>query len=114
MKATMEQITAGAMAYIENEVQPHLPSDGLPGFGVGFVATLAMSRAGAILRQLLDLPAVAMLDIVDKDGKVDIDSIYDAAMASMPESGLQVTLFKNTIKFHRNDIKKLRDMIAQQ
>lgn len=113
-KATLDQVTAGVMRYFEAEVQPHLPSDGLRGFGVGFASVLALSRVGDIIRSISTHPAVAMLGVVDPDGRVDIDALYKAASQAMPPDGVQVGVLGHQLRFHAEDLKKLRDMIAQQ
>lgn len=113
-KVSMEQITAGVMAYFESEVQPLLPNDGLPGFGVGFISTLVAARSGAVIKRLLAHPAIAMLEVADENGMIDIDELYDAAMAAMPESGVQINVLQNTIRFQRGDVKRLREMIVKQ
>lgn len=113
-KVPMDKVTQGVITYFEDEVMPHLPNTGWQGFGIGFVSTLALSRIGSIMQQLTAHPVVAMLEIVDADGRVDVDELYKAAMQAMPEEGMQIGVLGHQLKFKRDDVKKLRDMIMQQ
>jgi hypothetical protein len=113
-KLPLEKVTAGVITYFEQEVQPHLPSDGLKGFGIGFASTLALSRVGSIIRQAAMHPAVALLDVIDDKGNVDVEELYRAAMQAMPEEGIQFGVLGQQLRFYRDDLKKLHDMILQQ
>ena len=110
----LDKVTSGVITYFEHEVQPHLPNDGWQGFGLGFASTLLLSRIGGIIKQLAAHPAAAMLEIVDADGRVDIEELYKAAVQAMPQEGMQIGVLGHQLRFNRDDLKKLRDMIVQQ
>jgi hypothetical protein len=108
MKVSFDRLNEGVRQYVQAEILPSLPSQGIQGFGVGFAATLAMNRIETILRQLLANPAVAMLGIVDESGMIDLDAIRDAATQAMPGAGIKVPIIGQlSLSFDSSDVDKL-------
>lgn len=112
MRISINLIERGITEFAESEILPHLPSDGVAGFGIGVAAALAISRVGQLIDQLAKNPAISMLGIVDDDG-VDIDALYEAAVSAMPDKGLHVDIGKHRLKFGKSDLEKLYSMIVR-
>lgn len=72
---TKEKLIAGALAYIDREVLPHLPE--LKAIAVAGVVTLYAQKAPDYITNLEKAPAVQALGVI-KDGSVDEDAIYNA------------------------------------
>lgn len=111
---SMSQVSSGVRSFVQGELLPHLPTDGWQGFGVGFVSAITMQKVDGIIQRLMQHPVVAMLDVVDSDGMVDIDTVYEAAQQAMPDSGISLSLLGQKITFHQNDLRKLYDHIIRQ
>lgn len=88
----IDMIERGLARYLENELIPKLPRDGLKGFGIGVAATLAIRRSGDILRGMIDKPIVKTMGLVDDDGAIDIDTVLEAVAENVPPTGVLIDL----------------------
>lgn len=114
MTVPMNDVISGITAYFRTEVMPHLPTDGVKGFGVGFAAALAINRIEKIIRQLAGIPVVAMLGVIDDNDMVDIDALREAALQTMPEDGLSIQITgQHRITFGNDDVQKLYNLITR-
>lgn len=75
---TLNQVQTGLMKYIDNDVLTHLT--GIKKVGLGLYSSLAASNVASTILKYKDHPAVSVLDVMDADGNVDIDKIYQAAL----------------------------------
>ena len=73
---TMNQVKNGLVKYIDTEVMPHLT--GFRKIGLGAYTALAAENSVGMISKYKDHPAVQLLDVIDKDGNVDIDKLYQA------------------------------------
>lgn len=114
MLVPMNDVINGITAFFRTEVLPHLPTDGVKGFGVGFAAALAINRIEKIIRQLIGLPVVAMLGVVDDGDMVDIEALREAALQAMPDDGLGIQITpQHRITFGADDVNKLYKLITR-
>lgn len=105
--ATMNQVKNGLVRYIDNEILPHLT--GAKRIGLGIYTALAAESLEKTIMQYATNPAVAMLDVIDKSGNVDVAKLYKAA-APFFGDGVKQTLtipFIGDFSFDRNDLEKL-------
>lgn len=74
---TTIQAKNGLVKYIDNDMLPHLT--GVKKIGLGIYTALAADNLVNAMEKYREHPAVAMLGVVDADGNIDIDRLYQAA-----------------------------------
>ena len=75
---SMDQVKNGLIRYIESDIMPHL--DGIKKIALGLYTGLAADNAVKMALQYTQHPAVAMLNVIDEAGNVDIDKLYNAVL----------------------------------
>ncbi len=111
MTVTIEQAMRGAMRYADNEVIPHLP--GGKGIGAGIALALIMDGGRSRILALREHPAVKLMQLMDEQGNIDLDRLYNAARPKF-ENKLSVSVpFIGELKFDQNDIDKLYKYIQE-
>ena len=95
---TIDQAMRGVAQYADNEIIPHLPT----GKGIG---------AGIALK---DHPAVQMMGIMDAEGNIDLDRLYNAARTQVDGKKIPVTIpIIGELRFDVNDIDRLYKYIQE-
>lgn len=113
--ATIEQVEAGIIKYIDNEIAPkipvHVPNGQLK--KVVFLAGAAYAvRKG--LRQYAAHPSLVQMGAVDADGNVDVDGILEAAKGAVPETGFKATVpVLGDLTFYGEDLERLAAYIKE-
>lgn len=103
---SLDQAMRGAQRFAEQEVLPHLPT--AQGIGAGIALTLIMDGNRDKLLALRDNAAVQMMGVMDADGNVDIDRLYNAARARFADKKLPVRIpLLGELKFDVSDVDKL-------
>lgn len=111
MTVTIDQAMRGAMRYADNEVIPHLP--GGKGIGAGIMLALIMEGSREKILALREHPAVKLMQIMDEQGNIDLDRLYNAARPKF-ENKLSVSVpFIGELKFDQNDVDKLYKCIQE-
>lgn len=90
--AEIRKIEAGIARYIDTELIPKLPDDGIKRVGVGIVSGLIAKRGGLMLEQLAKNPTLQMLTIADSTGGLDVGLLYEVAKEKVPAKGVSVVL----------------------
>ena len=85
---TMQQVKTGLVKYIDTDVLPHLT--GIKKLGLGVYTALAANNVVDLIEKYRDHPAVAVLDVIDTDGNVDIDKLYQAIAPQFANGEKQV------------------------
>ena len=80
-----EQILNGIIRYFDFEVAPKIPM--LARWGGGAVFTIAAAKVDKLYDWLSNNAIAKLLDVVDKDGRPDIDLIADAFAQSAQKYG---------------------------
>ena len=108
---TCEQIKAGIGDWLSMKIMPRL--DGKRQFVLGMAYALCAGKLDEIIAKN---DTVRALGIVDAQGCVDIDALYNAAHAQMQAQGkltLEIPLL-GSFAFDSGDLRELRDCIARQ
>ena len=111
MTVTIDQAMRGAVRFSDNEIIPHLP--GGKGIGAGIALALIMDGGRSRILALRDHPAVKLMQIMDEQGNIDLDRLYNAARPKF-ENKLSVSVpFIGELKFDQNDVDKLYKYIQE-
>ena len=111
MTVTIDQAMRGAVRFADNEIIPHLP--GGKGIGAGIALALIMDGGRSRILALRDHPAVKLMQIMDEQGNIDLDRLYNAARPKF-ENRLSVSVpFIGELKFDQNDVDKLYKYIQE-
>ena len=106
--ADIRTIETGIARYIDAELIPKLPDDGLKRFGIGMVSGLVAKRGGMILEHVAKMPILQMLTVVDSSGGLDVGLLYEIAKEKVPSAGMNIEVpFVGKIKMYPADIEKL-------
>jgi hypothetical protein len=102
----IEQVKQGFARYVDAEFTNKMT--GISRWLVGGVAGIAILRAENIYNHLKDMPFIKMLDVVDENGMIDIDIIYNAFLdqARRGEAVIDMPMVGQT-KFNEHDIEML-------
>jgi hypothetical protein len=108
---TIDQAMRGAAKFADNEIIPHLPTG--KGIGAGIALALIMDGGKAQLLKLRENPAVKMMGVMDEDGNIDLDRLYNAARPRF-ENKLTVSVpLLGDLRFDQNDVDKLYRYIQE-
>ena len=111
MTVTIDQAMRGAVRFADNEIIPHLP--GGNGIGAGIALALIMDGGRRRILALRDHPAVKLMQIMDEQGNIDLDLLYNAARPKF-ENKLSVSVpLIGELKFDQNDVDKLYKYIQE-
>lgn len=105
---TIGQIEKGVASYLDAELMPNFPNDGIQKVLAGTVIGLAIRKSGSIIQSFSDNQYVKMLGIMDDEGNVDLDLLKDEFKKNISENGfvLDIPMF-GTMTFHKADVDKL-------
>lgn len=105
---TIEQIEQGVASYLDAELMPNFPADGLQKVLAGTALSIAIRKGGNLMIGLKDNPTIKMLEIMDDQGNIDIDMIKDEFKKNVPDSGFVVELpIFGKMTFHKSDVDTL-------
>ena len=109
---TIDQAMRGAAKYADNEIIPHLPTG--KGIAAGVALALILDGGKSRILALKDHPAVQMMGVMDAEGNVDIDRLYNAARPRFDGQKLPVTVpIIGELRFDVNDVDKLYRYIQE-
>ena len=109
---TIDQAMRGVAQYADNEIIPHLPTG--KGIGAGIALALILDGGKNRILALKDHPAVQMMGVMDADGNIDLDRLYNAARPRFDGQKLPVTVpIIGELRFDVSDLDKLYRYIQE-
>ena len=109
---TIDQAMRGVAQYADNEIIPHLPTG--KGIGAGIALALIMDGGKAQLLKLRENPAVQMMGIMDADGNIDLDRLYNAVRTRVDGKKIPLTIpVIGELRFDVNDVDRLYKYIQE-
>lgn len=110
---SIDKIEQGVAAYLDSELMPQLPTNGVQKVIAGTAISLLIKRSGMILESYKNNQLVKMLGIMDSEGNVDVDILAEELKKNMPKEGVKVDVpVIGTLTFKENDIEKLYEYIT--
>lgn len=112
---TIDQVEAGAIKFIDNEIAPKIPVN-VPNGQLKKVVFLAGAAytVRKNLRQYAVHPMLAQIGAVDQEGGVDVDGILEAARSAVPETGFKATVpVLGDLTFYAEDLERLAAYIKE-
>lgn len=107
--ATISQIEAGVVKFIDGEIAPKIPVN-VPNGQLKKIAFLT-GAAYAVRKnaqRYAHHPMLAQLGAVNEDGDIDIDGLLEAARGSVPEKGFKATVpILGDLTFYVEDLERL-------
>lgn len=112
---SIANIQKGLAAYLDNEVLPQFPSNGLERVLAGTAIGLGIRKSGSIIMGYKDHKAVQMLEIMDADGNVDVNVLAEELKKNVPVDGVKIDVpMIGGMTFHKEDVDKLKEYIISQ
>ena len=109
---TIDQAMRGVAKYADDEIIPHLPMG--KGIGAGIALALIMDGGKSRILALKDHPAVQMMGIMDAEGNIDLDRLYNAARARVDGKKIPLTIpVIGELRFDVNDVDRLYKYIQE-
>lgn len=109
---TIDQAMRGAAKFADNEIIPHLPMG--KGIGAGIALALIMDGGKNRILALKDHQAVQMMGIMDDEGNIDLDRLYNAARTRVDGKKLPITVpIIGELRFDVGDLDKLYRYIQE-
>lgn len=102
---TIEQAMRGVTRFADIEVIPHLPSG--KGVGAGIAIALLMDGGREQVLKLREHPTVKLMRVMDEQGNIDIDRLYNAARPRFEQKVTVTIPFLGDFTFNQNDVDKL-------
>lgn len=110
---TIKQIEQGVAAYLDAELMPQLPANGVQKVIAGTAMSILIKRSGEIIESYKDNQFVKMLGIMDSDGNIDVDTLAEELKKNMPKDGMKVDVpIIGELTFKENDVDKLYEYIT--
>lgn len=112
---SINQIEAGTVKYIDNEIAPKIPVN-VPNGQLKKIAFLA-GAAYAVrkgIRQYAGHSILTQLGAVDEQGDIDLDGLLEAARGAVPETGFKATVpILGDLTFYAEDLERLAAYIRE-
>ena len=109
---TIDQAMRGVARYADNEIIPHLPTG--KGIGAGIALALIMDGGRSRILALREHPAVQMMGVMDADGNIDLDRLYNAARPRVDGQKIPVMVpIIGELRFDVGDLDKLYRYIQE-
>ena len=109
---TIDQAMRGVAKYADDEIIPHLPMG--KGIGAGIALALIMDGGKSRILALKDHLAVQMMGIMDEEGNIDLDRLYNAARSRVDGKKIPLTIpVIGELRFDVNDVDRLYKYIQE-
>lgn len=112
MSYTLDQVKAGAAAFLDKNLMPLLPEKSWKRVVYGAAIAMYINKADQYLPLLIDHPAIKPLGLVQEDGTIDLDAALPYLKQNMPADGFDVSIpGLGDITFKESDIQTLYNEI---
>ena len=111
MTVTIEQAMRGVARFADAEVIPHLPAG--KGIGAGIMLALIMEGGREKILALKDNTAFKLMGIMDEEGNIDIDRLYNAARPRFADKLAVSVPLLGDMRFDQGDVDKLYRYIQE-
>ena len=109
---TIDQAMRGVAKFADNEIIPHLPTG--KGIGAGIALALIMDGGKSRILALREHPVVQMMGVMDEEGNIDLDRLYNAARARVDGKKIPLPIpVIGELRFDVNDVDKLYKYIQE-
>ena len=111
---TVEHIKAGIGDYLQAKIMPRL--DSKRQFVLGMAYGMGSGKIDALIAEAGKNQIVKAMGLIDENGCVDIDALYNAAIAQMQaQQQLQIDIpLMGAFTFDEADLRELRECIARR
>lgn len=102
----INSVAKGLANYIDTEILPKM--GGWQRWVVGSAAGIALKRADRLITALADHPLIKAMGIIDSEGLVDLDLIYEefARQAAKGPAVIDITM-NNELRLTAEDVDKI-------
>ena len=109
---SINKIETGIARYLDAELMPKLPSDGLKSVIAGTAISIVVKRLGTMLDGLRGNSALKALGVIAENGDIDVDLLYEELRKHIPRTGLSIDIpFVGTLRFTEGDVDNLYNYI---
>ena len=110
---TYNQVVNGMTQYIDQEIVNKI--QGWQGWALGALSSIAISNKGAnIFNALKANPIIKMLEVIDENDMIDIDTIYTELRKQAEKGSATInTPMIGTITLTKDDVDKLYHLIKE-
>lgn len=109
---TLNQVQNGVVKYIDNELIPNI--NGWQKWVFGALASTAMLKTTNIFNALKENPLVKMLEIIDENDNIDIDTIYREFMKQAQKGAVTFDVpMIGAMTLNHTDVEKLYRYIKE-
>lgn len=110
---TVDKIKNGIVKYVDSDLFPIM--NGAPKVVLGAYVTIVVEKLPTIISNLRNMPAIAILDVIGKDGSVDIDTLYKAIAPMMKQERITLNMpIVGKYTFGKEDLDNLYNYIKEQ
>lgn len=103
---TLQAVKAGVQKYLEEELIAKI--SGWQKWIVGAALSMGIDKADAMYESLKNNDLIKMLNVIDDNGLIDIDAVYEKLMEQASKSTASFTVpMLDTITLNVTDVEKI-------
>lgn len=108
---TLAQVQNGLVKYLDTEIMPQI--NGWQKWVFGAAMSVSLSKIATIFNALKENAFIKMLDVVDENDNIDIDTIYQEFRKQAQKGSItfDVPLIGMPLTLNTTDVDKLYQMI---
>lgn len=108
---TLAQVQNGIVKYLDAEITPKIP--GWQKWVFGAAVGISLSKITNIFNALKENPFVKMLEVIDENDNIDIDTVYQEFRRQSQKGSItfDVPLIGMPLTLNTTDVDKLYQMI---
>lgn len=107
-------IEKGIASYLDNELMPKLPLEGIKRVALGTAVGVIIKRAGFMLENLKDNQMLLAFGIVDGQGGFDLELLQQEAKKQISDAGFNIDIpLIGSITFKKEDVDLLYNHILR-